>query len=262
MMGPIRLGVNLDHVATLRNARGGAHPDPVLAARVALAAGANGITMHLREDRRHIRDADLARMRAEIAAPLNLEMAATEEMVRIACRARPSACCLVPEKRQEVTTEGGLGAAEQEEALRSPIARLSEAGIAVTLFIDPEPRQLEAAARLGAAAVELHTGRYAGAFEAEGAAELCAQELARLHQAARQATGLGLACHAGHGLTFANVGLVAAIPEVSELNIGHFLIGQAIFDGLDAVVRRMKALMAAVRVGACEHSGGSEQGKR
>ncbi|MGH7121656.1 MAG: pyridoxine 5'-phosphate synthase [Acetobacteraceae bacterium] len=247
MMGPIRLGVNLDHVATLRNARGGVHPDPLLAARAALAAGADSITIHLREDRRHIGDADLERMHAEITAPLNLEMAATEEMVRIACRVRPAACCLVPEKRREVTTEGGLGAADQEDTLRVPIRRLSEAGISVALFIDPEPRQVDAASRLGAAAVELHTGRYAAAFEAEGEASLREQELARLQEAARRAIGLGLACHAGHGLTFANVGLVAAIPEVSELNIGHFLIGQAIFDGLDAVVRRMKRLITAAR---------------
>ncbi len=249
MMGPIRLGVNLDHVATLRNARGGVHPDPVLAAQVALAAGADGITIHLREDRRHIRDADLERMRAEIAAPLNLEMAATEEMVGIACTARPHACCLVPERRRELTTEGGLGAAEQEGALRLPIRQLSEAGIVVALFIDPDRRQVEAAARLGAAAVELHAGRYAGAFEtgSGGAEALWQRELERLQEAARDAARLGLACHAGHGLSFENVGPVAAIPEVSELNIGHFLICQAIFDGLPAVVSRMKSLMAQAR---------------
>ncbi|MGH7102816.1 MAG: pyridoxine 5'-phosphate synthase [Acetobacteraceae bacterium] len=238
-MIPIRLGVNLDHVATLRNARGGTHPDPLLAARVVLAAGADGITIHLREDRRHIRDADLERMRAGIAAPLNLEMAATVEMVGIACAARPHACCLVPEKRQELTTEGGLDAAGQENALRAPIRELRDAGIELALFIDPDPAQVEAAARLGAAAVELHTGCYA---DARGR-----RELDRLQQAARQSVALGLACHAGHGLTFENVGPVAAIPEVTELNIGHFLVGQAIFDGLAATVARMKELMAAAR---------------
>lgn len=247
MMKPIRLGVNLDHVATVRNARGGAHPDPLAAALIALGAGADGITIHLREDRRHIRDQDVERIRAEIAAPLNLEMAATEEMVAIACRIRPHACCLVPERRQELTTEGGLGAAEQESALRTPIARLSEAGIAVSLFVDPDRRQVEAAARLGAAAVELHTGRYAGAFETDRAGALCRHEIERLHQAARDAIGLGLACHAGHGLTFDNVAAIAAIPEVAELNIGHFLIGQAIFDGLAAVVARMKELIERAR---------------
>ncbi len=238
-MIPIRLGVNLDHVATLRNARGGVYPDPLLAARIVLAAGADGITIHLREDRRHIRDADLDRMRAEIAAPLNLEMAATQEMVGIACAARPHACCLVPEKRQELTTEGGLDAAGQENALAAPIRRLRDAGIEVALFIDPDPAQVNAAARLAAAAVELHTGRYAN--------ERGGRELERLQHAARQSVALGLACHAGHGLTFENVGPVAAIPEVIELNIGHFLIGQAIFDGLAATVARMKELMAAAR---------------
>jgi len=255
MMVPIRLGVNLDHVATLRNARGGFHPDPVRAARIALAAGADGITIHLREDRRHIREADLERMQMEITAPLNLEMAATGEMVEIACKARPHACCLVPEKRAEVTTEGGLGAAEQEDGLRAPIRRLGEAGIAVALFIDPDQRQVAAAARLGAAAVELHTGRYAGAFEkgSGGGEAFWRDELQRLQEAAREAIRLGLACHAGHGLTFDNVGPVAAIPEVSELNIGHFLIGEAIFDGLPSVIARMKSLMSEAR-GATKES--------
>lgn len=246
-MTPIRLGVNLDHVATLRNARGGAHPDPLLAARVVLAAGADGITIHLREDRRHIRDADLQRMRAGIAAPLNLEMAATVEMIGIACAARPHACCLVPEKRQELTTEGGLDAAGQENTLAAPIRQLRDAGIEVAVFIDPEPAQVAAAARLGAAAVELHTGRYANGRGG--------RELERLQQAARQSVALGLACHAGHGLTFENVGPVAAIPEVSELNIGHFLIGQAIFDGLAATVARMKELMGAARASIAAPAG-------
>ncbi len=237
-MKPIRLGINVDHVATLRNARGGAHPDPVAAAELALAAGADSVTIHLREDRRHIRDDDLARMQAALTAPINLEMAATAEMVAIACAARPAACCLVPERRAELTTEGGLDAAGQEALLHDAVARLTGAGIAVSLFIDPEPRQVEAAARLGAAAVELHTGRYA----AGGAGEL-----AQLAAAARFSAELRIACHAGHGLTYGNVGPVAAIPEVIELNIGHFLIGQAIFDGLAAVVGKMKRLMVQVR---------------
>jgi pyridoxine 5-phosphate synthase len=237
-MMPQRLGVNIDHVATVRNARGGAHPDPFDAARAAVAAGADGITMHLREDRRHIRDADVERVRAGIAAPLNLEMAATEEMVRIACRLRPHACCLVPERRQEITTEGGLDVAGQRAALRPAIARLRDAGIRVSLFIDPERTQLEAAAELGAAVVELHTGAYAEGHPGE---------LERLRAAAALTPQLGLECHAGHGLTYGNVSPVAALPEVVELNIGHFLVGQAILDGLPAVVARMKQLMREAR---------------
>jgi pyridoxine 5-phosphate synthase len=238
-MTPVRLGLNIDHVATVRNARGGAHPDPLEAARVALAAGADGITMHLREDRRHIRDDDLQRAMATLRAPINLEMAATEEMVRIACDARPHAACLVPERRQEVTTEGGLDAAGQFDALRPVIAALGAAGIRVSLFIDPDPAQLRAAAALGAPVVELHTGAYA-----EGRAG----ELDRLREAAALTAELGLECHAGHGLTFDNVGPVAAFPQVRELNIGHFLIGQAITDGLAPVITRMRALIAAARV--------------
>jgi pyridoxine 5-phosphate synthase len=238
-MTPVRLGLNIDHVATVRNARGGAHPDPLEAARVALAAGADGITMHLREDRRHIRDDDLQRAMATLRAPINLEMAATEEMVRIACAARPHAACLVPERRQEVTTEGGLDAAGQADALRPVIAALGAAGIRVSLFIDPDPAQLRAAAALGAPVVELHTGAYA-----EGRAG----ELDRLREAAALTEELGLECHAGHGLTFDNVGPVAAFPQVRELNIGHFLIGQAITDGLAPVITRMRALIAAARV--------------
>jgi pyridoxine 5-phosphate synthase len=234
----IRLGVNVDHVATIRNARGEAYPDPLEAARMAIAAGADGITIHLREDRRHIRDDDLFRIRPGIDAPLNFEMAATDEMVGLALQTRPNACCLVPEKRTEVTTEGGLDAVGQHNHLAPRIARLKEAGIRVSLFLDPDEAQLEAASRLGADIVELHTGAYAHGDAAE---------LPRLLTAARLTTGLNLECHAGHGLTFANVAPIAAIPEVVELNIGHFLIAQAIFDGLPEVVRRMKALMLAAR---------------
>lgn len=234
----IRLGVNVDHVATIRNARGGTHPDPFAAALVAVGAGADGITIHLREDRRHIRDADVERICAAAEIRTNLEMAATDEMVEIALRNRPAACCLVPEKRAEVTTEGGLDAAGQAGALMPRVAALRDAGIRVSLFLDPEPRQLEAAAALGAAVVELHTGAYA-----EGRPG----ELARLAAAAAALPGLGLECHAGHGLTYANVADVAALPEVAELNIGHFLVGQAMMDGLPGVVARMKALMLAAR---------------
>ena len=235
-----RLGVNVDHVATLRNARGEAYPDPVAAAQMAIAAGADGITIHLREDRRHIRDADVPAMKAGIDKPLNFEMAATEEMIEIALAVRPHACCIVPEKRTEVTTEGGLDVAGHEAALRTLLGRLKAAGIRVSLFVDPDPAQLRASAAIGADIVELHTGSYA-----HGAAG----ELARLVAAARLTEELGLECHAGHGLTFDNVTPVAAIPQVVELNIGHFLIGQAVFDGLPAVVRKMKALMVAARAG-------------
>jgi pyridoxine 5-phosphate synthase len=237
-MKPIRLGVNVDHVATVRNARGGAHPDPLAAAEAAAQAGADGITIHLREDRRHIRDDDVRNIRNALSVPLNLEMAATPEMVAIAHTIRPHACCLVPERRAEVTTEGGLDAAGQMHALRPVIASLTEAGIRVSLFIDPDTSQLRAAAELGAPVVELHTGAYA-----EGRAG----ELNRLRDAAALASSLGLECHAGHGLTFHNVHMVAAIPDVVELNIGHFLIGQAILDGLPAAVARMKELMRQAR---------------
>jgi len=234
----IRLGVNVDHVATIRNARGGAHPDPFAAALVAVGAGADGITAHLREDRRHIRDADVDRLGSAHAIRLNLEMAATDEMVAIACRLRPAACCLVPERRQEVTTEGGLDAAGQVAALRPRIAALRDAGIRVSLFLDPAPEQLDAAAALGAACVELHTGAYA-----EGRPG----ELERLRNAARRLPALGIECHAGHGLTYANVAPIAAIPEVTELNIGHFLVGQAVFAGLAGAVARMRAIMVSAR---------------
>ena len=232
----IRLGVNVDHVATIRNARGGQHPDPFAAALVCVGAGADGITVHLREDRRHIRDTDLERIAACPEIRLNFEMAGTDEMVAIALRLRPPACCVVPEKRTEVTTEGGLDAAGQMDALRPKVAALRDAGIRVSLFLDPDLHQLEAAAALGAEVVELHTGAYAHGAE---------HELARLAAAAAAMPGLNLECHAGHGLTYANVGPVAALPEVMELNIGHFIVGQSVFDGLPGVVARMKALIQA-----------------
>jgi pyridoxine 5-phosphate synthase len=238
----LRLGVNIDHVATIRNARGGAYPDPIRAALVAQEAGADGITAHLREDRRHIIDEDIAHLIGAIALPLNMEMAATEEMVALALRHRPHAACIVPERREEVTTEGGLDAAGQHNHLKPLIARLGEAGIRVSLFIEPDPRQIEAAMHLGAPVVEFHTGRYA---HAEGEAQ--AAELRRLADAAALAAKNGIEPHAGHGLTYDNVQPVAAIPQLAELNIGHFLIGEAIFTGLDASVRRMRALMDAAR---------------
>jgi pyridoxine 5-phosphate synthase len=238
MSDALRLGVNIDHVATLRNARGGAYPDPLLAAEIAIAAGADGITMHLREDRRHIRDADITRVRAAIRKPLNFEMAATQEMVRIALATRPHACCLVPEKRNEVTTEGGLDVKGQHHALRPVVAILTHSGIRVSMFVDPDPEQLQASSAIGAAAVELHTGAYAQGEVGE---------LARLQRGAKVAAALGLECHAGHGLTYDNVATIAAIPELTELNIGHFIIGQAVFDGLDTVIRQMRSLMASAR---------------
>ncbi len=236
----IRLGVNIDHVATLRNARGGTEPDPLAAAFAAIEGGADGITMHLREDRRHIRDDDLARVRASIALPLNMEMAATAEMVEIACRTKPHACCIVPERREEVTTEGGLDAAGQQAALAPMVARLREAGIRVSLFIDPDPAQLRAAASLGVPVIELHTGTYANG---------AAGELARLEQAARLAAELGLELHAGHGLTLGNVGPVAQLPGLRELNIGHSIVADAILVGLPEAVRRMRAAMDAASAG-------------
>jgi len=238
----LRLGVNIDHVATIRNARGGRHPDPVRAARLAAAAGADGITAHLREDRRHISDDDIARLTREIDRPLNLEMAATDEMLAIALRHRPHAACIVPEKRTEVTTEGGLDAAGGAGQLARFVTSLGAAGIRVSLFIDPETRQLEAAKFLGAPVVELHTGAYCDAAGADRE-----RELARLVAAAATAERLGLECHAGHGLGFETVGPVAAIPTIVELNIGHFLIGEAIFGGLDGAVKRMRALMQEAR---------------
>jgi pyridoxine 5-phosphate synthase len=244
-LGPekLRLGVNIDHVATIRNARGGLHPDPIRAARIAEAAGADGITAHLREDRRHIMDEDIAQLIGAIALPLNLEMAATDEMLGIALRHRPHAACIVPERREEVTTEGGLDAARQHNHLKPIIARLGDAGIRVSLFIEPDPRQIEAAPSLGAPVVEFHTGAYAHAEEGERQAA----ELKRLADAAALAVKNGIEPHAGHGLTYENVAPVAAIPQIAELNIGHFLIGEAIFEGLGPFVQRMRALMDEAR---------------
>jgi pyridoxine 5-phosphate synthase len=242
MTSHLRLGVNIDHVATIRNARGGLYPDPIRAALVAQEAGADGITAHLREDRRHIIDEDIAHLIGAISLPLNMEMAATEEMVALALKHRPHAACIVPERREEVTTEGGLNAAGQHNHLQPLISRLSEAGIRVSLFIEPDPRQIEAAIQLGAPVVEFHTGRYA---HAEGEAR--ATELRRIADAAALAVKNGIEPHAGHGLTFDNVQPIAAIPQIAELNIGHFLIGEAIFTGLDASVRRMRALMDEAR---------------
>lgn len=238
----LRLGVNIDHVATIRNARGGEHPDPVRAAEIVAAVGGDGITAHLREDRRHIRDDDLARIQAATDLPLNLEMAATDEMVAIALRHNPHAACIVPEKREERTTEGGLDAAGQHNHLAPIVARLNDAGIRVSLFIEPDPRQIEAAMRLRAPVVEFHTGRYA---HVEG--EERAIELRRLADAAALAWKNGIEPHAGHGLTYENVVPVAAIPQLAELNIGHYLIGEAIFTGLEDAVRRMRVLMDEAR---------------
>jgi pyridoxine 5-phosphate synthase len=239
MTDALRLGVNIDHVATVRNARGGTHPDPVRAAHAAVAAGADGITAHLREDRRHILDDDIARLRAELTVPLNMEMAATDEMVGIAERHRPRACCIVPEKRAERTTEGGLDAAGQHAELRPMIARLADAGVRVSLFVEPERAQLAAAADLGAPVVELHTGAYCDAAPGDAREG----ELERVRAAAATAADLGLECHAGHGLGFETVRPIAAIPTIRELNIGHFLVGEAILTGIDGAVRHMRALM-------------------
>jgi pyridoxine 5-phosphate synthase len=239
---PLRLGVNIDHVATIRNARGGRHPDPVRAASLAAEAGADGITAHLREDRRHIVDADIARLMREIDVPLNLEMAATAEMLAIALKHAPHAACLVPEKRAEITTEGGLDVAAGYDHLAPIVRRLGDAGIRVSLFIDADKRQLDMAARLGAPVVELHTGAYC---EAEGAQR--ERELRRLVDAAAHAEAVGLECHAGHGLSFDTVAAVASIPTILELNIGHFLMGEAIFGGLDSAIKRMRALMNKAR---------------
>jgi len=237
----IRLGVNVDHVATLRNARGGIHPDPVAAARLAAKAGADGVTAHLREDRRHIRDIDMRGLK-DVGLPLNFEMAATDEMLVIASDILPHACCLVPEKRQELTTEGGLAVHAGMNHLKPYVAKLQEQGIRVSLFIDPDTIELEAARRVGADIVELHAGPYTKATGAERE-----RELERLRKAAALARRLGLECHAGHGLNFETVEAVAAIPGVVELNIGHFIIGEAIFQGLEPVIRRMRALMDAGR---------------
>ena len=238
----LRLGVNIDHVATIRNARGGSHPDPVRAAKAAEAAGADGITAHLREDRRHISDDDIKNLMASLSVPLNLEMAATEEMLAIALRHKPHAACIVPEKRQERTTEGGLDAAGGVNHLAPYVKALGEAGIRVSLFVEPDPAQLQAAVSLGAPVVELHTGAYC---DSEGAEK--DREFGRVTDAAAAAEKLGLECHAGHGLTFDTVGPVASIPTIVELNIGHFLIGEAIFGGLESSIKRMRSLMDKAR---------------
>lgn len=237
----LRLGVNIDHVATLRNARGGAHPDPLRAAKLALAAGADGITAHLREDRRHIDDRDLAAL-IDTNIPVNLEMAATDEMTKIALASRPAWCCLVPEHREERTTEGGLNVVGNANWLKTVVASLKRSRISVSLFIEPDPQQIEAARYLGAEAVELHTGAWSNAVEA-GNRDESSRLLAALQNAARGAAASGLEVHAGHGLGFANVGPVAAIPEIVELQIGHFLIGEAVFSGLEAAIRQMRKLM-------------------
>ena len=240
----LRLGVNIDHVATIRNARGGAHPDPLRAAHLAARAGADGITAHLREDRRHISDHDINRLAREIDLPLNLEMAATDEMLAVALRHKPHAACVVPERREERTTEGGLAVAGHEEALKRYVQEMVASGIRVSLFIEPEPVQLDAARAIGAPVVELHTGAYC---EAHGQAR--ERELARIVKAAAHAADLGLECHAGHGLGYDSVGPVAAIPNIVELNIGHFLVGEAIFIGLEESIREMRRLMDEARAG-------------
>jgi pyridoxine 5-phosphate synthase len=239
---PIRLGVNIDHVATVRNARGGKLPDPLRAAEIAIASGADGITAHLREDRRHIVDDDVVRLKERIAKPLNLEMAATAEMIGIAVKLRPHAACIVPERRQERTTEGGLDAAGQREALRASVAELAGAGIRVSLFIAADPAQIEAAYTIGAPVVEIHTGAWCDALAAGNAAGARA-EFERIVRGVTLANSGGLEVHAGHGLDFITAETIAALPQIVELNIGHFLIGEAIFDGLPAVVRRMRAAM-------------------
>lgn len=241
----LRFGVNIDHVATIRNARGGVHPDPLRAAELALAAGADGITAHLREDRRHITDADLNAL-ARAGIPLNLEMAATDEMLQIALGARPLACCIVPERREERTTEGGLDVAANPARLRPFVETLRQAGIAVSLFIEPDLKQVQAATAAGAEIVELHTGAYCNATEAGDSASATGL-LGALRRAAGDAARLGLEVHAGHGLGFDNVGAVAAIPEISELQIGHFLIGEAVFVGLQEAIREMRRRMDAAR---------------
>ena len=245
-MGKLRLGVNIDHVATLRNARGSAWPDPLRAALLAEAAGADGITAHLREDRRHIRDADMDALRAGTRIPLNFECAATDEMAAIVLRLKPHAVCLVPEKREERTTEGGLDVAGDENRLAHYIAPLREAGCRVSMFIGHDPRQIEASARIGAAVVELHTGHYSD-LHAEGRYAEAEAELAALRKGATLAHALGLEVHAGHSLTYDNVAPVAAMPEVMKLNIGHFLIGEAVFIGLDAAIGEMRRRMDMAR---------------
>jgi len=242
MAAYLRLGVNVDHVATIRNARGGRHPDPVRAAKLAIAAGCDGITAHLREDRRHIRDDDIARLKAEIGEPLNFEMAATDEMLGIALKTKPHAACLVPEKRTERTTEGGLDAVKQRAQLAPVVQALKAAGIRVSLFIGAQPAQIEAAAALGAPVVELHTGTWCEALTESRTAEANA-EWELLRTGAQLAKGLGLDVHAGHGLDYASAETIAALPQIVELNIGHFLIGEAVYEGLATSVKLMRAAM-------------------
>ncbi|MEP5937393.1 MAG: pyridoxine 5'-phosphate synthase [Erythrobacter sp.] len=242
----LRLGVNIDHVATIRNARGGDHPDPVRAAEIVASVGGDGITAHLREDRRHIRDEDLARIQAATDLPLNLEMAATEEMLEIALRHKPQAACIVPEKREERTTEGGLDAAGLHNQIAPIVARLTDAGIRVSLFIEASERQLDTALRLGAPVVEFHTGEYAHAH-LDGDSDRMASELRRIADMAALAAKNGIEPHAGHGLTYENVQPIAAIPQLAELNIGHYLVGEAVFVGLEPAVRRMRDLMDEAR---------------
>jgi pyridoxine 5-phosphate synthase len=249
----LRLGVNIDHVATIRNARGGRHPDPVRAAQAAIAAGADGITAHLREDRRHIRDDDIARLRAEISKPLNFEMAATDEMVAIAVKTRPHAACIVPERREERTTEGGLDVAGQRGPLKPVVEELKRAGIRVSLFIAAEPAQIEAAAALGAPVIEIHTGSWCEAVadlaRGQGSAHADA-EWRRIVEGARLARSLGLEVHAGHGLDYETAHTIASLPEVVELNIGHFLIGDAVLCGLAHAVETMRSMMDDGRIAA------------
>jgi pyridoxine 5-phosphate synthase len=248
-MKPLRLGVNVDHVATVRNARGGAVPDPVRAALLAIEAGADGVTAHLREDRRHILDEDMRRLKAAISKPLNFEMAATEAILDIALRTRPHACCLVPEKRTERTTEGGLDVVGGFAYIKPFVAELTRAGVRVSMFIEPSGEALKASADLGAPVVELHTGAWCDAA-ARGEKERAEHEFGRLRAAATQSAALGLECHAGHGLDFETARIIAALPEIVELNIGHFLVGEAIFIGLAASVRAMRMAMDEGRAGA------------
>ena len=259
---PVRLGVNVDHVATLRNARGGVHPDPVLAAQIASKAGAQGITAHLREDRRHIKDRDLFRLKKECKLPLNMEMAVTKEMIAIAKKLRPKACLLVPEKREEITTEGGLNVSANQATIAACVKSLQSCGIKVALFIDPKKTQVNAAAETGANAIELHTGVYARACDAmahqkshgkikgkNSISPAAARALAALQKQAQLAHGLGLEVHAGHGLNFSSVGQVASIAEIVELNIGHFIVGEAVFEGLATIIQRLQYLIGKARSG-------------
>ena len=246
---PLRLGVNIDHVATIRNARGGRRPDPLHAAEIAIAAGADGITAHLREDRRHIRDDDIARLMQRIAKPLNLEMAATREMVDIAIKTRPHAACIVPERREERTTEGGLDVVSQQAALAPVVKELGDAGIRVSLFIAADQAQIEASAAIGAPVIEIHTGAWCDAL-ADGRSSTASAEFARIGEGARLARRLGREVHAGHGLDYLTAEAIAALPEIVELNIGHFLIGEAVFEGLGTAVKKMRAAMERGRTRA------------